>query len=88
MKEGENKIKKEVSIEVKYSDFTAVYSVLEDRGEELPPYGIKVECTDSEARELKNIFFTFEEAYKRCEWLSENEVFPEGFKDVMADIMI
>ena len=81
-------IKKDMSIEVGYNDFTAVYSGVENRCDELPPYGIKVMCTDTGEEVLENIFFTFEEAYRRCEWLAENEVFSEGFKDVMSDIMI
>jgi len=82
------KFVEEMYIRVKYDDFTAEYSVSENHTEDMPPYGIRITCGEGDLQELENIFFTAEEAFKRCEWLAENEVFTQGFKDVMADIMV
>ncbi len=78
---------KNLCFKVKYDDFDAIYSVVESPKPELPAYGIKVECGDDNSDCMENIFFTAEEAYERCKWLGENEVFTQGFRDVMADIM-
>ena len=64
------------------------YDVTENETENLPAYGIKVIYNDVMYEKMDNVFFTKEEALKRCEWLVENEVAPEIFRDVMADIMM
>ena len=72
---------------VKHENFTAEYMVIKNSGEDMPIYGIMVDCGDLGRDSLENVFFTADEAYKRCEWLAENEVFAQGFRDVMTEIM-
>ena len=64
------------------------YDVTENEKENLPTYGIKVTYNDVMYEKMDNVFFTREEALNRCKWLVENEVAPEIFRDVMADIMM
>ena len=77
----------DLSFRIEYDDFSAVYSVTKNPKDGLPAYGIKVECGFKNSDCLENIFFTAEEAFERCKWLGENQVFTQGFRDVMADIM-
>ena len=53
-----------------------------------PAYGIEVIHNNAVCEKMENIFFTKEEAEKRCRWLTENNVSPEIFKDIMADILL
>ena len=70
-------------------EYTVDYDVTENFSGSLPPYGIKVTYAEGQKSEkIDNVFFTREEADKRCSWLAENKVFPESFKDIMADIML
>lgn len=63
------------------------YLVSENVKENQPTYGILAKSNYGKEARLDNIFFTPEEALQRCQWLVENEVLPEIFRDVMENIM-
>lgn len=64
------------------------YFVTENELENFPVYGIKALSNGIVYEKMDNLFFTKEEAINRCKWLARNEVLPEIFRDVMADIML
>jgi len=70
------------------NSYVVEYVVTENKQDGLPSYGIKVMYNNAVFDKMDNLFFTKEEAAERCRWLTENEVLPEIFRDVMADIMI
>ena len=77
-----------MKFELRETNCVIEYDVTENEKENLPTYGIKVTYNDVMYEKMDNVFFTREEALNRCEWLVENEVAPEIFRDVMADIMM
>ena len=70
------------------NSYVVEYYVTENKQNGLPPYGIKVMYNNEVCDKMDNLFFTKDEALGRCKWLVENDVLPEIFRDVMADIML
>lgn len=65
------------------------YYITRTEAENEPAYGISVIMKEdpSDANFAENLFFTEEEAKRRCEWLSENQVFPVSLHEVLRNVI-
>ena len=65
------------------------YYITRAEAENEPVYGISVIMKDdpSDANCAENLYFTEEEAKRRCEWLSENQVFPVSLHEVLRNVI-
>lgn len=65
------------------------YYVTDFENENEPRYGIAevMENDPTDKNCTDNVFFTHEEAARRCHWLCENEVYPISLLDALRNIV-